>query len=282
MLTLLSGSLQKPYSDAGDSATKDISAYFANLTTPSKEHGREFVSSYSNAHIVTKKVERRERRSKAFSIFESARAVMGLSIGGSVNRRAGDAESDFVTTIITDNISIVLTEVPFEKHIDWLSRHVNSCDLAILLFNCSDKSADNTEGTFEIAKRLEGKLPSTTPRIFIGNKVDTVMHDGVLSVSLDAVSDHIADMELMPLIKISCSMGTGVSECAERVLTVLADRGAGLPLLKKQLHQRRRRIAIAGASITALVLSGLGLHFYVSRSKSGISGVGGALSRVFF
>lgn len=268
--------MQKPYSDSNGAVTNEINGYFVNHTNLYKEHTKQFVSSYANAQIVTKKIERRRGSDKS-SFINSIKSLLsptGRAVAS--DSAGGDSEGNTITTIVTDNICVIMTKIPHEKHEEWLSRNVNSCDLAILLFNCNDHSADSGESTFEYAKRIEATLPQTTPRFYVGNKVDAVLHDGVLAVSLDAVDEHIAAMELQPLLKVSCSQGNGLSDCAHRVLGVLSDRTEGLPLLKKQLRQRRKHLAIAAVSVSALVLSGLGIRYYTNRGGSS----GSVLARV--
>jgi hypothetical protein len=183
------------------------------------------------------------------------------SAGGSAN--TADAQPTtraLLRTVLTEPYHVSVAAVPLDQAEAWLDSCAESCDLAVLMFQCANMQSLRT------AIGLDARLPPHVPRLFLASKSDTIPSAQVMSLGvhspsgsrgefgnttrttrealksahesvLQEASLHLQTRGLRPLALVSTLSGEGVAEAQTLMLDVATDPERGLPKDKPKAAQ---------------------------------------------
>lgn len=208
--------------------------------------------------------------------FEYEKFNDAILVGGR-RHRSSSGSGSFAEMTFTDAVSTAASErrgnsglvepfylsvvaVPLDHAKVWLENNVSSCDVVVLMFQCAHAPS------LETALRLEELLPQSTPRLFVGSKVDLVPSSSTYAAGsaatalneefsrkraavqsahesiLQKVTFHVQESNL-PAVALITSSGSssrstdsssegvdrGIIDAYENVVRVLNNPAAGVP-----------------------------------------------------
>jgi DNA-binding NarL/FixJ family response regulator len=204
--------------------------------------------------------------------------VAGTSTAG-VNANTADTQPTtraLLRTVLTEPYHVSVAAVPLDQAEAWLENCAESCDLAVLMFQCANMQSLRT------AIGLDARLPSHVPRLFLASKSDTIPSAQVLSLGvhspsvsgrgefgnttrttrealksaheavLQEASLHLQARGLPPLALVSTLSGEGVTEAQNLILDVATDPERGLPKDKPKAAQSFALTLTSVASAAAI------------------------------
>ena len=161
-------------------------------------------------------------------------------------------------------VNIVFTEIPCSHETDWLTKHGNSCDLAILMFS---SVLDDSFESYEYCKSVELQLPNSLPRVYVANKNDTTV---VNSPTFSFCETHLRDSGLSELMMINGYEGGGISEVIKSILEIsILDPNKGIPakLRIKENRLLKTLLLVGTVSVGAAIIAATTLSFENNKIK---------------
>jgi hypothetical protein len=137
---------------------------------------------------------------------------------------------------------LCVSAIPRDQTASWFATNAESCDMALLMFDCG------SEDTFNTAVAMEQSLPDGMPRLFLGSKSDLGDDEmaeavaalranrnsgGRLPSAVQSAAFHVQQHDLLPVLQTSVVTGEGIREVLSTVRDV-----ALVPLKAVPVSQR--------------------------------------------
>ena len=188
-----------------------------------------------------------------------AMAWSGASGGGAAMDNTGnDAASS------ENNCHLLFTSVPLSCNKAWIQQQGQTCDLAVVVIDITDRKS------FETAVELEKALPHNLPRVYVANKMDLLHNNSEFSEinSRSLAESYIKENDLSPLVCISTHISDDMDKALESVIQVLKTPDRGIPL-----HIRKKRnvwpLKYMLGTASAIIIGGFVIYISASEDSDG-------------
>jgi hypothetical protein len=176
-------------------------------------------------------------------------------------RRLSDAEggrrgtdsilgADSTLEDLQNVLYLCVSAIPRDQTASWLATHAESCDMALLMFDCG------SEETFNTAVAMEQLLPDGMPRLFLGSKADlgddemaaratdsssssssrsssTRHNNHKLSAAVQSAAFYVQQHDLPPVMQTSIVSGDGIREVLGAVRDVALQPLGAVPVAQR-------------------------------------------------